>query len=429
MFYAGNGVGGPVFLPRESHLLVLGPPRSGKTRSIVIPNVLMAPGPVIATSTKSDLIAATHVQRTAKGRVFAFDPSGSVPLPANVERVYWSPISPNGTFSDALSVTRAMIDASLLLGGSQAGYSHWVERAASLIAPLVHAAQIGGYEMDTLMVWLNRRECGDPAGILKACGETLALDALKGVLLSEERERSGIFSTALGLFGGYNFPELHQQSSLARFNSWEFLNSSDTIYIVSPSHIQKLIAPVIVGMIDEVKGGSFALSANPEKDMRRLPLALILDEMANIAPLGSISSILSEGASQKVMLLGALQDLSQARIRWGEASQGFLTLFGSALVFPGISDLASLHQLSQVSGKVEYDTVSKSYGGSLAERFIGPRGITRSKDRRPLLEPWEIARSKGGQGYLFRRSHEVRRVTLGPLEGMESITFPTRHRT
>ncbi|TAN28908.1 MAG: type IV secretory system conjugative DNA transfer family protein [Actinomycetota bacterium] len=429
MFYAGNGVGGPVFLPRESHLLVLGPPRSGKTRSIVVPNILMAPGPVIATSTKSDLIEATHAERSAKGRVYAFDPSGSVPLPPNVERVQWSPISPNGTFSSALAVTRAMIDASMLVSGHQAGYSHWIERASSLVAPLIHAAQIGGYEMDTLMYWLNRRECGDPAGILKACGETLALDSLRGVLLCEERERSGIFSTALGLFGSYNFPELHQQSGLARFSSLEFLNSSDTFYVVSPSHIQKLIAPVIVGVIDEVKNTSFALSSSSERDSRRLPLALILDEMANIAPLGSISSILSEGASQKVMLLGALQDLSQARMRWGEASKGFLTLFGSALVFPGISDVASLNQLSQVSGKVEYDTVSRSYGGSLAERFMGPRGITKSKHFRPLLEPWEIARSKGGQGYLFRRSHEVRTVTLRPFEGMESIALPTWRRT
>ena len=167
-----------------------------------------------------------------------------------------------------------------------------------------------------------------------------------------------------------------------------------------------------MGMIDEVKNRSFALSSGRERDSSRPPLALILDEMANIAPLGSISSILSEGASQKVMLLGALQDLSQARTRWGEASQGFLTLFGSTLVFPGISDSSSLRQLSLVSGEIEYESISRNYGGSLVERFIGPRGVTKSKGHRPRLEPWEIARSGGAQGYLFRRSPIIPRNRL-----------------
>ncbi len=428
MFYAGHGIGGPVFLPPESHLLVLGPPRSGKTRSIVIPNILLAPGPVIATSTKSDLVEATSRERSKSGRVIAIDPSGSVPLSEDVERRYWSPIDPTGTYSDAIAVTRAMIDASILMDGGRGGYSHWIERSASLVAPLIHAAQIAGYEMDTLMVWLNRRECRDPAGILKACGEEMALDSLGSVMLCEERERSGIFSTAVGLLGSFNFPEVHQQDHLARFDSREFLNSNDTLYVVSPSHIQKLIAPVLVGMIDEVKNRSFQMSADPRRDHGRQPLSLILDEMANIAPLGSINSILSEGASQKVMLLGALQDLSQARTRWGRSAEGFLTLFGSTLVFPGISDLASLHQLSAISGEIQFDSISRSYSGSLLGRFTGPRGLTKSTGSRPALEPWQIARSKGGQGFLFRRAHEVRRVTLTAFDELGLTAASSRDR-
>lgn len=412
MFYAGFGNGGPVYLEPESHLLVLGPPRSGKTMSIVVPNILSASGPLIATSTKPDLINLTYSQRCAKGRVFVFDPSDTLTLPGEVTRVSWSPINHKGSFSDALSVTRAMFDSLVQQGAGHGGYSHWVERAGSLVAPMIHAAQIGGYEMDTVMRWLNNRECRDPAGILKACGEDLALDSLKGVLITEERERSGIFSTALGLFASYNYPELLRQDGLERFEIEEFLRSENSLYIVSPAHVQSLVAPVIVGLIDSVKNKSFEFSSNVGVDSKRRPLVLILDEMANVAPLGSLSSILSEGASQKVMLLGALQDLSQARVRWGEASTGFLTLFGSTLVLPGISDSASLRQLSEISGTMSFDSISQNYRGSRFSKVFGPISSTRSQITRPLLEPWEIARSKGGQGFLFRRSHEVRRVLL-----------------
>lgn len=412
MFYAGEGKGGPVFLPKESHFLVLGPPRSGKTRSIVIPNILASPGPVIATSTKSDLIEATFSARSKEGRVMVFDPSNRVAVPRGIVRVHWSPINPRGDFSDALVVTRAMVESSILIGGRTQGYSHWIERASSLLAPLIHAAQVGGYEMDSLMSWLNRRELKDPAGILKASGETLALDTLMGVLMCEERERSGIFSTALGLLASYNYPELHEQANFARFDAKEFLDANDTLFVVSPSHIQSLVAPVIVGLIDEVKSRSFLLSSNVSGDVQRKPLALILDEMANVAPLGSITSILSEGASQKVMLLGAIQDLSQARTRWGESSRGFLTLFGSTLVLGGISDTESLRQLSEISGKLQDQSVSKSYGRQMFSRMLGPSATTISNTAKPALEPWEIARAISGQGFLFRRSRSISKVNL-----------------
>lgn len=411
MFYSGHGSGGPVFLHPESHLLVLGPPRSGKTRSVVVPNILCADGPVIATSTKNDLIDATSLARDRVGKVMVFDPSGRVNVPSHATRVYWSPINPNGTYSEILSTTRAMIDSSMLTGQSQ-GYSHWVERAASLLAPLMHAAQIAGYEMDAVMGWLNLRECRDPAGILRACGENMALDSLKGILLSEDRERSGIFSTALGLLGSYNFPELNAQSNLERFDSQKFLNSRDTLYIVSPSYIQKLVAPVIVGLIDEVKNRSFLLSSSRNSDYGRRSLSLILDEMANVAPLGAISSILSEGASQKVLLLGALQDLSQARVRWGEASSGFVTLFGSMIVFPGIADSQTLHQLSQISGVRAYESVSDTFSGPVRYRLKTPNSRSRSYGYKNVLEPWQIARAPLGEAYLFRKYHQVSRVIL-----------------
>lgn len=412
MFYAGQGVGGPVFLPKESHLLVLGPPRSGKTRTLVVPNIIHAPGPVVATSTKSDLVEMSSLDRSRFGELLVFDPSGRVPLPSKAKRIYWSPIDPAGSYTNALTVTRAMVDAATLRGGVNGGYSHWNERAASLVAPLIHAAQIAGYEMDAVIGWLNRRQCKDPAGILKACGEELALDSLMGVLASEDRERSSIFSTALGLLGSYNFPEIHQQYHLPRFEANSFLRSRDTLYIVSPSYFQKLLAPVIVGLIDDIKNRSFELSLQSEVDRSRHAVSLILDEMANVAPIGSISSILSEGASQKVLLLGALQDLSQARVRWGESASGFVTLFGSVIVFPGIADVSTLHQFSEISGKRAYEAVSRNFTSLILEKFNRPSSVSRSVGHVPVLEPWQVARGSVGQGILFRKYHPVSKVYL-----------------
>ncbi len=73
--------------------LVLGPSRSGKTSSLVIPNLFVAEGPVVSTSTKPDVMMATAPTRSRNGWSFLFDPSGEIECPASVERVGWSPIT------------------------------------------------------------------------------------------------------------------------------------------------------------------------------------------------------------------------------------------------------------------------------------------------------------------------------------------------
>ena len=56
--YLGAGAVGAVLAPPEQAVLVLGPPRSGKTTALVIPNVLAAPGPVVTTSTTPAAMSA-----------------------------------------------------------------------------------------------------------------------------------------------------------------------------------------------------------------------------------------------------------------------------------------------------------------------------------------------------------------------------------
>ena len=65
--YLGAGSIGPAWAGTEQAVLVLGPPRSGKTSSIVVPTVLGAPGAVVSTSTKPDVLRATAHAR-AHGR-------------------------------------------------------------------------------------------------------------------------------------------------------------------------------------------------------------------------------------------------------------------------------------------------------------------------------------------------------------------------
>jgi hypothetical protein len=70
-----------------------------------------------------------------------------------------------------------------------------------------------------------------------------------------------------------------------------------------------------------------------------------------VAPLPRLASIVSEGGGQGVLTLACLQDLSQARSRWGASAEGFLSLFPTTLILPGIADRATLELLQHLAGK------------------------------------------------------------------------------
>src|SRR5258708_6929907 len=144
--HAGAQQGVPVFASPEHAVLVLGPPRSGKTSSLIIPNVLMAAGAVVSTSTKPDVLLATVAERSQVGRCWLFDPAGTVVAPPGVERVRWSPIPACAGWEDALLTVRAMVGARPHSPSLES--THWTERAEALLAPILHAAALEGFGMD-----------------------------------------------------------------------------------------------------------------------------------------------------------------------------------------------------------------------------------------------------------------------------------------
>ena len=72
---ASGGAGSWVLADPESAVMVLGPPRSGKTSAVMIPAVMGASGAVIATSTKPDVMRATVAARSEIGQAWLFDPA------------------------------------------------------------------------------------------------------------------------------------------------------------------------------------------------------------------------------------------------------------------------------------------------------------------------------------------------------------------
>ncbi len=355
-FYAGTVRGGLALAEPQQALLVLGPPRSGKTSGLVVPNVLCAPGAVVATSTKSDVMAATLDRRAARGRCWLLDPSGSVRPPPGVDRIRWSPVAAARTWDESLVLARSMAGVARPAGG-RGDAAHWTERAEALLAPLLYAAHLQGSGMEVVLGWVLRQDLGPAVAILAGARVRLAGDVLAGIDATDPREQSGIWSSAAGILAAYRSERVLDLSDPPNFDPARLVDSDDTVYVGAPARHQELVAPIVVAFLDQARAGAYAGADQPGP-----PLSLVLDEMANIAPIPDLPALVSEGGSQRVLTLGCLQDLSQARSRWGAAADGFLSLFGAKVVLPGIADLTTLELVSRLAGEVEVPMASVSRG-------------------------------------------------------------------
>jgi type IV secretory pathway TraG/TraD family ATPase VirD4 len=397
----------------ERAMLLLGPPRSGKTSAVMIPALIAHDGPAVCTSTKPDVAAATAPARGRSGRCWLFDPTGG-PDRLGLARLRWSPVRCAADWDGALLMARAMTAATGVGAGTTYG-SHWAKRSQALLAPFLHAAALNGRDMETVVDWVLRHEL-DEAGILleQETASRLAFGSLLGILNTEERERASIFSAAADALDAYSSEAALDAAKDPNFDPAGFVASGDTIFIHAPAEEQAAAAPLVCGLLAEIRRAAYQAH---RAGQLRARLLFALDEAANIAPLEELPQIASEGGGQGLILLAAFQDLSQARQRWGEAADGFLTLFGTKLILPGVADTQTLEAVSTALG--EYDRRMVTTGTMPVSDSVMPRRTqTVSTQRTRILSPGEVANIPAGKGlHLDGLAWEL--VTLTPAHATE----------
>ncbi len=410
--YLGVGEGGWAWAGAERSTLVLGPSRSGKTSSLVVPNVLATPGAVVSTSTKPDVLQMTASMRSEVGWTMLFDPSGTIEAPRGVLRVGWSPLNAARDWDGALSMADAMVRSrpGNNRGARAPGDDHWSERAASLLAPILHAAATDGAGMREVLSWVDRHDGAPAVRVLGGLGrDEVACDVLAGILATDEREQSGIWSTASGVLGAYRSSAALASTMPPYLDIAGFCEGRHSLFVCSTGRQQQLLAPLVVGLLAEIRDAAYtrARSGNPGP-----PVLFALDEVANIAPLPDLPAIVSEGAGQGLLTLACLQDLSQARSRWGAEAEGFLSLFGTTVVLPGIADMTTLHALSTLAGDAEVVTRSRTTTQGPDGRLHGSMSASALRQRR--LPPDAIARGMRGSALAIDPQRKMGWVRMTP---------------
>jgi type IV secretion system protein VirD4 len=380
--YLGWDDDGLRFGSGEDSVGIVGPPRYGKTSGLIIPACLTWAGPLVSTSTRSDILRATRARRLALaaplgGRTWVYDPFSSEFAPE--DSLHWSPIA--GCELTSVCYRRVQAMTSVAARGVEDA-SHWQSGAAQVLRAYFHAAALEGLPLARVRKWLGAQELRFPAHIIRNQSPAAAMwaDDLEAVAKLGDRERGSFYQVARTTLEATAEPNVLASCSHSDLDIDQFLRSRSSLFIIGPSHYQQAIAPLVAGLVDAIAQRAAEL-AGVEGGRLDPPLLLALDEVANIAPVQSLPSLVSEGGGRGILTMWAVQSLAQLRARYGEEQQEAIIAATSAkLIFGGLSNQRDLENISGWAGQKRHNT-------SFAELPV------RDIQQLPVLKAWLFYRS------------------------------------
>lgn len=378
-------------------VIVLAPAQSGKTTGLAIPSLREWEGPALVTSVKSDLLAATFAARRAQGRAMVFDPVDATRYAGTCA----TPLHSCGSWHGALRVASWLSGAARPGGEGLSDADFWYAAAEKLLAPMLFAAAKDGRSIGAVVTWLDKgigaKE--EVEEILASGGDAENREAARLAWAAnwhrEPRQRSSIYTTAETITAAFADPRVQEACRSAEYTPTDLLDGgANTLYLCAPAHEQQRLRPLFSMMVRELISVVYESSAASGEPIDP-PLLLVLDELANIAPIPNLDEVASTGAGQGIQLLSIFQDMAQIKSRYGESAAQTITnnhrakLFGS-----GISDPDTLNYISRVVGTGEFEHRSETADDK------GGAARTQASIYRELTPANVVREAKRGTGLL-----------------------------
>lgn len=424
----------------DMHTGIAGP-RTGKSTSFVIPAILEAPGCVLTTSNKRDVVDATRLPRAQAGAVWVFDPQE---IALEQPTWWWNPLS------YVTDETRAAKLADHFASGSRAGDArtdaYFEPAGQDLLAAMLLAAAVGERPITDVYAWLSDQGNEDAADLLRENGEyPLIEDGLRGVMALHPEQRGGIYGTALQMASSLKNRQITQWvtpiggsvsgDARPQFNPHEFVRSTQTLYSLSKEG-KGTAGPLVLALTAAVVEAAEEYAASLPGGRLSVPMLGILDEAANVCRWSTLPDLYSHYGSRGIVLMTYLQSWSQGCEVWGQAGMKKLWSASNIKVYAGgVDETEFLESMSKVIGDYHYRQYSASSGrtgsslseSSARDRILDvsdlaalPRGraVVFASGARPTLVrtiPWMQTRhaadvtasNEAAQGAALNRAHTV----------------------
>lgn len=383
----------------DRHLMTVAGSRAGKGRSVIVPNMCLYPGSVIAIDPKGDLASITAARRGngsdhAEGmgqRVFVLDPFNATRGAAKNYAAAFNPldmIDPDGVYGRDDAALLA--DALIIPSHSE---SHWTDAAKMLLTGLILHVCATEESAQRSLLTVRRHLTGDMDALSNVLAEMAVSEAAGGVVARaantlvamSDKERSSILSTAIVQTDFLDSPAMQEVLSRSDFTLASLKDTPTSVYLSLPAGRMGTHSRWLRLMI------GLAIEAMERHTARPIhPVLIIMDEFHALGAMQVIERAAGLIADYGVRLWPILQDLTQLKRHYKESWETFLGNAGLTQWF-GVNDLTTLEYLSKRLGKTTLDVFSQGEI-SRSKAAEGFSGRSLSKQVVELMTPEEIGR-------------------------------------
>ena len=384
-------------------------PRTGKTTSRAIPVILAAPGPVIATSNKRDLLDATRDPRAAHGPVWVFDPQGIADTPPDW---WWNPLTYVTDETKARQLARLLHTAARDAGSKADAY--FDPAGISLLANLLLAAACDGRDLTQVYLWLTDSTDDTPALLLEQHGYKLNAANIRQVLRFQYKQRDGIYGTA-----EITVSFLTSRAATAwvcptgpgdrrpQLDVADFVTGGGTLYLLSKEG-EGSTGPLVTALTNALTEAAEAIARDQPGGRLAVPMVVVLDEAANVCRWYNLPDLYSHYGSRGIPVFTILQSWSQGVAVWGRDGMRKLWSAANIRVYGGgVAEADFLTELSTLAGTWERPTISTS-------TTKGGRTTSRGHTREKVLDVDDLADLPRGRAVVFSSGNPATLIATDP---------------
>lgn len=378
----------------DMHIDIWGP-RTGKTTSRAIPAIVEAPGAVLVTSNKRDVVDATRDVRQSSGAVWVFDPQGIAG--ERPTSWWWNPLS---YVTDEVKAARM---AEHFAAGSRAADAktdaYFDPAGQDLLGGLLLAAALDQRPITQVYSWLTRSTEDEPVQILQEHGFPLTADQVAGVIQAPDKQRQGVYGTAQQMAACLTNREVAswvtpEGGGRREFHPHEFVRMGGTLYSLSKEG-KGTAGPLVTALTVAVVEAAEELAARSAGGRLAVPLLGVLDEAANVCRWRDLPNLYSHYGSRGIVLMTILQSWSQGVEVWGTAGMAKLWSASNIKVYGGgVGEKGFLDDLATVIGDYDRRTSSVSTGR-------GQRQVTQQLHKERILDVADLAALPKGRAVVL----------------------------
>jgi len=376
-FRNGRGIGSK----DNRHILTVAGSRGGKGVSLIVPNLLLYDGSVLAIDPKGELARITVRARRQKGqKVVVLDPFNESGVPSG----RFNPLDEIDPGSQHVKDDAGQVADALIVPNDRD--PHWTDSARILTKALIlYTLTLAKEDRHLLTVWqlLNgthplvtdiarRKECGSRPALfllLRSCEAFGGTVASAGINFGQmaDKELQSVFSTTLTQL------EFLDSDAMANVLSGSDLRLSDlktrksTLYLCLPAtrmgtHARWLRVIINLALI----------AFERTKAKTDMPALMVLDEFAVLGHMKSVEVAAGLMAGFGVKLWVVLQDMTQIKRLYKESWETFVGNAG-VTTFWSNSDKTTLDYVSDKLGQTSVLLERKS-DTTMSQRLSGATG-------------------------------------------------------